>query len=255
MTALAIGVFDGVHLGHQMLLRRLKAYQPSIVLTFSNHPNTVLHGDSPPIITSLSQKRRLLHDCGIDQVVVLPFTSTLRQQSFDVFLEPYKIRHLFIGDGATFGKNGQGTAAALQELGLTRGFTVHNIPKLFMNGKPVSSSRIRALIQAGQMKKAAELLGRPYSIDLAEEAAATNCLGLEPASTPPASDLKTAFGKLSHFALPPDGEYNVWVQTNSGVIQKRIQIHRQSIFHGLDTPCVISWDATPSIERGELDRP
>ncbi len=201
MTILTIGVFDGVHRGHQILLGHLG--EQSIAVTFSNHPSEILKGVSPLRLSSLRLKIALLKEFGVKKVIAIPFTEELSNLTFDAFLEPYPIRHLILGEGAAFGKEGLGNADALRTLGLRRGFTVQTIQKLCLADQPISSSRIRTLILDGKLTEAESLLGRPY------------CFEYDPLIP----DL--------NIALPPDGSYNVWSHSPSGIDETSLTIQNR----------------------------
>ena len=202
MIALTIGVFDGVHRGHQLLLNDLsKTGYKTVVLTFSNHPLSVLKGISPPLLTPLPLKTALLKQYGADEVIVIPFTKTIAEMSFEEFLKPYSIRHLILGEDAAFGQGRRGTPEALHQFGQNHGFTVHVQPLLQIDNQPLSSTRIRALVAKGLFEEAETLLGRPY------------CLSL-PCEKP---------------ALPPDGQYRVWSHSYNGIQETTLSIHNQTI--------------------------
>ncbi len=165
MIALTIGMFDGVHKGHQHLLRYLTHLGcRTTVLTFSNHPSTILHKENIPLLSPAPIKKELLAHYGIDETIVIPFTEELSHISFQDFLAPYPIRHLVLGQDAVIGADRKGTPDALRLLGIERGFTVHFLPKLQFHGTPISSSHIRALIASGALTEAEELLGHPHEV-------------------------------------------------------------------------------------------
>ena len=229
MTALTIGVFDGVHQGHQLLLRFLqKTKAKTIVLTFSNHPSDVLTKKSPPLLTSLPLKRALLKTYGVDNIIEIPFTSAIANQSFEEFLKPYPIRYLILGEGAAFGKSCRGTPESLEILGKERGFTVHVQPLLQINHQPLSSSRIRNLIANGQMNEAEQLLGRSH------------CIFLNPSSYRKNPENRK-YAKEAALSLPPDGSYPVWLHSSRGVEEAIIDVQNSSIESLLDDPHLISF--------------
>ncbi len=156
--SLTIGCFDGVHRGHQEILKHC-----STVITFSNHPKEVLEGITPPPLTSHAFKLTLLKELGL-HIIALPFTQAIAHLSFEEFLTPYVFDHLVLGEGSAFGKNRLGTAEALYKLGLQKGFTVQVVPKYYHQGDLVSSSNIRTLIQTGKLQQASEYLNRPHCL-------------------------------------------------------------------------------------------
>jgi len=173
-TLLTIGVFDGVHIGHQHLLRQLrdKALDNgwlSGVITFKSHPETVLDSKKQlPWLDDLDNRINRIKSLGIDIVLVLSFTSELRQLDARAFVKllknHLKIRGLIIGPDFALGKNRQGNPEQLGLLGKEIGFTVEVVAPLIINGEVVSSSLIRQVLAQGNIKKATELLGRSFGI-------------------------------------------------------------------------------------------
>jgi riboflavin kinase/FMN adenylyltransferase len=175
-TVLAIGNFDGVHLGHQALLERLRerahaAALPATVMTFEPHPREFFAPRTAPArLAPLREKLECLATLGVDQAFVIRFDrafAAICAESFvtRTLVETLMVRHLIVGDDFRFGSDRQGNFAFLQAAGKTRGFTVEAMPTVTHAGERVSSSAIRAALQAGDMNKAAAFLGRPYTID------------------------------------------------------------------------------------------
>ena len=174
-SVVSVGNFDGVHLGHQMVLRSMierarEIGAQTVVVTFDPHPSHVLHSSRrTPLITPLPQKLELLAATGIDLVLVLPFNEELRRWSAREFARRVlcdALHTIEIHEGETF-RFGYGAAAdvaSLSELGREFGFTVRAYEPHIIDGAPVSSSRIRALIAAGDIKDANALLGRNFSV-------------------------------------------------------------------------------------------
>lgn len=169
---LTIGSFDGVHLGHQQLLRHLRqavGQKGSIcVITFSNHPSHILpHREPTPLIYSSERKLHYLQKYGVDIVYLLPFTLELAQLSYDQFLhlvhQCYPFELLVLGEGATVGKKREGTPENITALGKKLPFTVEYLPKYRIEGEIVSSGKIREYLQKGDLKKAETLLGHPFA--------------------------------------------------------------------------------------------
>lgn len=168
-TSLTIGSFDGLHLGHQKVIKHITQYPTSTLLTFTNHPLSVLPGKTPPkLLCRLEHKLHLLKQTPITQILLFPFTPALSQESYDVFLtrihKTYPFTALILGQGALLGHNREGTPEKLYSLGLHLGFTVTYISPYLYEAVPVSSGRIRNLVQTGDLYKVKELLGRPYSL-------------------------------------------------------------------------------------------
>lgn len=172
----SVGNFDGVHLGHQLVLKSMvdrarELGAQSAVVTFDPHPSHVLHSSRrTPLITPLSQKLDLLAASGIDLTLVLEFNEELRRWSPREFAKRVlcdALHTVEVHEGETF-RFGYGAAAdvaSLSELGREFGFTVRAYEPRIIDGAPISSSRIRALIAAGDIADANALLGRNFSID------------------------------------------------------------------------------------------
>lgn len=174
-TVLAIGNFDGVHRGHQAILRNIRERAAqlgakSLAVTFDPHPVRVLRPEqAPKLITPLQQKLDLLAATGIDATVVIPFTpefSRLSAVEFarDVLLDSLKAAEVHEGDNFRFGHNASAGPAELAQLGRELGFGVVAQPALYVRGIQVSSSHVRQCIAKGDMAIARALLGRPFSI-------------------------------------------------------------------------------------------
>ena len=174
-TVLTIGNFDGVHLGHQALLKLLtdKARVlglPAVVLTFEPHPREYFSPtDAPARLASLREKLLLLDAAGVDRTYVCRFDARRAAQSAHAFIEDtlvrgLGVRHLYVGDDFCFGARRQGDFAMLQEAGKKYGFDVESMPTLGLHNERVSSSAVREALVIGDLAHAAHLLGRPYSI-------------------------------------------------------------------------------------------
>lgn len=157
-TALTIGFFDGVHLGHQTLLKRLRTHPHATILTFSNHPKDLFNPPAPPLLLPLSEKIALLKTYA-DEVIVLPFNHELANTPFDTLLSQFDLSHLILGTGSVFGKNREGDEAAVRQYAKGQ-FTVEYISKTLFEGEPISSSRIRKALASGNTNLAKQLLGR-----------------------------------------------------------------------------------------------
>jgi riboflavin kinase/FMN adenylyltransferase len=173
-TAVTIGAYDGVHLGHRALLRELSALAEArglstVVVTFDRHPASVVRPDSaPPQLTDLEQKLELLADCGIDRTLVIAFDRDRADETAEHFVKEVLVRTLgarlvVVGEDFHFGHGRKGNVALLTELGRDDGFEVIGA-RLTGDGQPVSSTRIRSLVAAGDVVGAAQLLGRPHEV-------------------------------------------------------------------------------------------
>ncbi|NOS83000.1 MAG: bifunctional riboflavin kinase/FAD synthetase [Nitrospira sp.] len=205
-----IGNFDGHHLGHRALLQTVvetarKAQGTALVLTFEPHPVKILapHVDLR-FLTSPEEKLAHFEAAGIDEVVFLDFTLAFAAMSPEQFAEDVLHRsltlsELFVGNHFAFGKGRAGRIEDLVRFGKQYGFLVHPMTPVTLDGDVVSSSRIRQLIQAGNVKRAARLLGRPYGIR------ATVVRGLQQGQAMgwPTANLRIPAGRV----VPPDGVY------------------------------------------------
>lgn len=192
-----IGVFDGIHRGHRHLLERLvqeadrRGARPAVI-TFDSHPDEILVGAAPPLLLDPADRLRLLEDAGVEVVVVEHFDAALRATEYDDFVGRItgrtELAGILMTPDAAFGHDRRGTPEAVAELGRREGFDVVVIPPLEVDGRSVRSSDIRAAIGAGDLARAAVLLGRPYTVvgELTPDRRLV--------STPPR-------------ALPPDGVY------------------------------------------------
>lgn len=174
-TVLTIGVFDGVHLGHQYLINRLlqEARQRQLVsgvITFRQHPEEVLFPDRKcPFLTSLPQRVALLNQLGVDMVVTLSFTpevASLSATDFVRLLQKYlHMRGLVVGHDFSIGRQRQGNIENLKALGKEMNFTVTEVSARTINGEIVSSTNIRDALAAGDIKKVNRLIGRRFSLE------------------------------------------------------------------------------------------
>ncbi len=175
-TVLAIGNFDGVHLGHGALVRHLVAAGerlalPPTVLTFEPHPREYFAPASAPArLTTLREKLELLAECGVEQAMVCHFNAAFAGLEADQFirqvlLDGLRTRHLIVGDDFRFGRGRSGDFDLLKSAGAAQGFGVEAMGSIVVEGERVSSSGVRDALAAGDMERAARLLGRPYIID------------------------------------------------------------------------------------------
>lgn len=172
-TVIALGTFDGLHLGHTDVINTAKDYAERsglklAVFTFSNHPLALIRPDLVPVrIISAEEKIKLLESFGVDYLINIPFTEDFAALSPDEFLERlacFNYRCLVVGENFTYGFLGSGKTETLERSGRKNGFDVIVRPLVKMNGNVVSSTGIRNLIQAGHIEYANRMLGRAYSI-------------------------------------------------------------------------------------------
>ncbi|MFW6126207.1 MAG: bifunctional riboflavin kinase/FAD synthetase [Chloroflexota bacterium] len=208
-TALTIGVFDGVHLGHEFLVGKLKERASaeglaSVVVTFRQHPRRVLSSRSGlTYLTSLEERVRLLESLGVDHVVTLSFTPELAALSARDFVEllrkHLRMRALVIGPDFTLGHDREGNTARLEALGEELGFSVEVVAPIVQGGQVVSSTAIRSALSEGDMGKVSRLLGRRFILagEVVKGDRRGKNLGFPTANLAPDPEQ----------ALPPDGVY------------------------------------------------
>ena len=170
---LTIGVFDGIHRGHQEIIKKLTTGAhandaPAVVLTFDPHPASVLSEHEIKCVTLPDERADLLGKLGVDVVITERFTrelSTVTAYDFMSRLTPQLgLRHLLIGYDFALGKGREGNATRLTEIGLELGYTVEVVSALSDDSGVISSTEIRKLIEVGNVAEAARLLGHPYSL-------------------------------------------------------------------------------------------
>ena len=176
-SALTVGSFDGVHLGHKSIFENLIAISEkqnleSVIITFDPHPRKVLGTADKnfKLLTNLDEKIELFEQIGIDQIVIITFTKEFSKLSYrqfveNILVEKLNVREMVIGYDHHFGKDREGGIDKLIELGKIHGFSVKQISPSTTNSKTISSSLIRQLLEEGEIEKANEFLGRQYSIE------------------------------------------------------------------------------------------
>ena len=174
-VCLAIGFFDGVHLGHQQIIRQTisDARQHdaiAVVLTFDRHPNSIVAPDKvPPLIYSLPQKLRAIESLGADALLLVQFDKKFSEQTGEEFIRSLardfgKVHSICVGADFVFGHKRSGDVALLKKLGVELNFSVHGLSAVSLDGQVVSSTRIRETIRAGDFDAASQMLGRTYAI-------------------------------------------------------------------------------------------
>ncbi len=171
-----IGNFDGVHLGHQEMLRGVVARAreldaPAIVLTFTPHPLRVLHPQrAPKLIQTLRQREESIAEQGVDALLVVPFTRAFASLPAEEFVRDFlgrrlAAREVHVGSNFVFGCGKRGNVGMMAEIGAAIGLTVVPLPLVGDGADAVSSTRIRSLLEQGDVARANALLGRPYAMD------------------------------------------------------------------------------------------
>lgn len=174
-SCLAIGVFDGVHLGHQQIIRQTIADARqhnalAVVVTFDRHPNAIVAPDRvPPLIYSHAQKIRAIESLGADALLEIPFDKTFSQQTGEQFIRGLAndlggIQSICVGSDFVFGHKRSGNVTLLKTLGTELGFHVHGLAAVALDGQTVSSTRIREAIRADDFDAASQMIGRAYSV-------------------------------------------------------------------------------------------
>jgi riboflavin kinase/FMN adenylyltransferase len=205
-AAVAIGNFDGVHLGHRALIVRARVLASAnnalaVALTFDPHPSCVVGRGCPPMLSSLERRLEALEAAGLDAVVVEPFTMSLANlapHAFvdDVLLFALRARAIVVGYDFTYGQGRAGTTDALRVHGAKAGVEVAIVPAVEIGGEVASSSKIRGYLREGDVTAAAHLLGRPWDIDgtVVHGAKRGRAIGIPTANIHPESDLMLAPG-------------------------------------------------------------
>jgi len=227
-VCLAIGFFDGVHLGHQQIIRQTisDARQHdaiAVVLTFDRHPNTIVTPDKvPPLIYSLPQKLRAIESLGADALLLIQFDKKFSEQTGEEFIRNLKrdfgkIHSICVGADFVFGHKRSGNDTLLKKLGAELNFLVHGLAAVSLDGQVVSSTRIRETIRAGNFDAASQMLGRTYAISgcVVEGDKLGHKLGF------PTANLDT-----TNLILPPNGVY-------SGCTKLKGQFYRVALNIGL----------------------
>ncbi|TDB88104.1 bifunctional riboflavin kinase/FAD synthetase [Actinomadura sp. KC216] len=237
-SVVTIGVFDGVHRGHQRIVgtaaeeARRRGLR-SVVITFDPHPDEVVRpGTHPPLLASTRRRIELLEGLGTDAVVVVPFTLELSQVPPDEFVQSVLVdrlhaAHVIVGEDFRFGHRAKGDVALLRELGEKYDFTTEGMP-LVANGGRISSTYIRGRLDAGEVEAAAGALGRPHRVEgvVVRGHQRGRALGF------PTANLQT----LPHTAIPADGVYAGWLVCDS------------ERYPGFRWPAAISIGTNPTFE-------
>lgn len=214
----ALGNFDGFHLGHQAVVGRAiaaahAAGRPAIVATFDPHPVRLFRPDAPPFrLTTLDQRQRLFGAAGADAMLVFHFDAELAALTAEEFVAQRlvalaQIGGVVTGEDFTFGKAKGGNVAVLAKLGRQHGFTVETVGPVSLDGRTVSSSRIRDMLVAGKPREAARLLTRPWAIEgvVTHGAKLGRTIGFPTANVDLGNFLRPAYGIYAVRGRLPDG--------------------------------------------------
>ena len=264
-SVVVIGVFDGVHKGHQALLNRAKEIadgRPIIALTFDPHPRTVFAPDSvPPMLTTLADRVELLKIHNADQVAVMKFNEKFAAMTPDQFVDDILIKQLhvstvIVGKNFTYGAKAAGNVDTLIKSGMTHNFTV-DVEELAGGEEAISSSRIRNFVLEGKVEQARELLSRPHRLDgvIVHGEKRGREIGYPTAN----------LGKIDGQTIPADGIYAGWLTVGINFWPAAISIGTNPTFEGdrgrqveayaLDQQGLDLYDKAASVEFGWYLRP
>jgi len=264
-TVVVIGVFDGVHKGHQALLSRAKEIADGrsiVALTFDPHPRAVFAPDSvPPMLTTLADRVELLKIHNADQVAVMKFNEQFAAMSPEKFVEDILVKQLhvstvIVGKNFTYGAKAAGNVETLKEDGARHNFSV-DVQELAGGAEVISSSRIRNLVLEGKVEEARELLSRPHRLDgiVVHGEKRGREIGYPTAN----------LGKIDGQTIPADGIYAGWLTVGINFWPAAISIGTNPTFEGdrgrqveayaLDQQGLDLYDKAASIEFGWFLRP
>ncbi len=264
-SVVVIGVFDGVHKGHQVLFNRAKEIADGrsiIALTFDPHPTTVFAPDkAPTLLTTLADRVELLKIHNADQVAVIKFNEKFAAMSPEEFVQSVLVNQLhastvIVGKNFTYGHKAAGNVDTLIKSGLAHNFTV-DVQELKVDTEAISSSRIRALVTEGKVEKARELLSRPHRLDgvVVHGEKRGREIGYPTAN----------LGNIEGQTIPADGVYAGWLTVGINFWPAAISIGTNPTFEGvrgrqveayaLDQEGLELYDKNASIEFGWFLRP
>lgn len=235
-TVIALGTFDGLHLGHTDVINTARDYAERsglklAVFTFSNHPLALIRPDLVPVrIISAEEKIKLLESFGVDYLINIPFTEDFAALSPDEFLDRlacFNYRCLVVGENFTYGFLGSGKTETLERSGRKNGFDVIVRPLVKINGNVVSSTGIRNLIQAGHIEYANRMLGRAYAITgkIVHGEQRGRRLGF------PTANIELLHGEM---AVPAPGVYAVTVSIEGSIYEGMGNIGNNPTFNDVE---------------------
>jgi riboflavin kinase/FMN adenylyltransferase len=258
-SVVTIGVFDGVHMGHQATIghaveRAKEKGLPSLVLTFDPHPSEVVRpGTHPAVLTGQLRKAELIEQLGVDVLCVQPFTLDFSRLSAEQFVHDMLVEHMHaalvvVGENFRFGNKAAGDVELLTKLGRTFGFAVEPSPLVIDDGVIFSSTYVRACIDAGDVTAAAQVLGRPHRVEgvVIRGDQRGRALGF------PTANLMTA----RFTAIPGDGVYAAWLVRGTQKLPAAVSIGTNPTFSGQERRVeahVLDFDGDLYGERVALD--
>ncbi|MDI1459414.1 bifunctional riboflavin kinase/FAD synthetase [Catellatospora sp. KI3] len=236
-SVVTIGVFDGVHSGHQQTIghavkRARDLGLPAVVVTFDPHPSEVVRpGSHPAVLTPPLRKAELIEGLGVDVLCVQPFTLEFSKLPADRFVHDMLVEHLHtalvvVGENFRFGHKAAGDVELLSKLGLTFGFGVEPAPLVTGDGTVFSSTYVRACVDAGDVAAAAAVLGRPHRLEgvVVRGDQRGREIGF------PTANLFTA----KYAAVPADGVYACWLVRGNERLPAAVSIGTNPTFSGQD---------------------
>lgn len=228
---LAVGVFDGVHRGHQEILKKLTAGAhemdlPAVVLTFDPHPSKVFGRGEIKLLTLPDERAEILGDMGVDVVITHPFNREVANITAFDFMQRLKshigLDHLILGYDSALGKDREGSIPRLTEIGAELGYTVETVSALSDESGVISSTEIRKLVAVGKVEEAAKLMGRPYRLQgvVIRGDQRGRTIGF------PTANLDYAVDKL----IPSGGIYVCWAFVNNEKFQAAVNVGTNPTF-------------------------
>jgi riboflavin kinase/FMN adenylyltransferase len=258
-SVVTVGVFDGVHRGHQQIIgyavdRAVEMGVQSVVLTFDPHPSEVVRpGSHPKVLTEPVRQAELIAGLGVDVLCVVPFTQQFSQMSPEEFVHNMLVEHLHaalvvVGENFRFGHRASGDVAVLTRLGRTFGFAVEGAPLVADGGTVFSSTYIRACVDAGDVASAAAALGRPHRLEgvVVKGEQRGRELGF------PTANLLCG----RYAAIPADGIYACWLHVRGKTYSAAVSIGTNPTFDGQEQRVeayVLDFDGDLYGERVSID--
>ncbi|HNS80976.1 MAG TPA: bifunctional riboflavin kinase/FAD synthetase [Kiritimatiellia bacterium] len=231
-VVLAIGFFDGVHLGHRAVIEAARAQAEKLaaelwILTFEPHPRKVISPETAPaLLTATRHKLHIFEQMNVQGCILMPFAPAFRHLTASEFLEMLTeaiptLRHIVVGSNWTFGHKGTGTADVLKQWALAHGIETSTVAPVTYDGEPVSSTRIRKAVAGGNLKDASAMLGQPFSIwgTVVRGRGIGRTMGFPTANIRPHNEV-----------FPPEGIYAVTAEIGEGIFHGAGYIGRRPTF-------------------------